>query len=251
LWGQVVDLEEAIFRRQGDLTFRGSIRSDGVSITITKQDRDSTAKQGPVFHKKSSDDEEYILLLPPPNLREFDGRCVLIDPGRRDLMVCTAENSTPESPKQFRYSVNEQAKDRKTRKYSRIKRNIQSQDPNVNPAVASLALFNRKTTDTEEFARLLEEVRDTEQKLIPHFSNLIYRKLRLNAYTNSKMADQKLAKNIRQKFSTTQSEPDGTHTVLDPVLVIRDWNAGMANSTSPLQDSVCEKCYARKALKFI
>lgn len=168
-------------------------------------------------------------------------------------MACTAENSTPESPKQCRYSVNEQAKDRETRKYSRIKRNIQSQDPNVNPAVASLASFNRKTTDTEEFARFLEEVRDTEEKLIPRFSNLIHRMLRLNAYTNSKMADQKLAKNIRQKFSTalTQSEPDGTHTVLDPVLVIGDWNAGMANSTSPLEDSVCEKCYERKALKFI
>jgi hypothetical protein len=52
--------------------------------------------------------------------QEIAGRYVIIDPGRRDLLSCVHENSTPQEPHTFRYTSSYEKKMRKTTKYRRF-----------------------------------------------------------------------------------------------------------------------------------
>ncbi|KAJ1655248.1 hypothetical protein IWQ61_004964 [Dispira simplex] len=49
-------------------------------------------------------DIKYIHDVPQSELRETEGKCVLIDPGRRDLLFCMHESSTTESWQQYLYT---------------------------------------------------------------------------------------------------------------------------------------------------
>ncbi|KAI9319704.1 hypothetical protein BX666DRAFT_1846187, partial [Dichotomocladium elegans] len=97
-WYKVVDLNSKAFRpqKEGNLTFCDMISTDSVGLLITDINRDtSKSKQGayPYSTSLSRADHEEIL-----------GRCVAVDPGRRDLMYCVHEKSTNIVPRQFRYT---------------------------------------------------------------------------------------------------------------------------------------------------
>lgn len=116
-WGQVVDLKKKAFKNQGvdkALCFQGTIETDGVGVSIIKQNT-STNRKGStsktITNQQSGikdDDLEatHIEKLSQSYLKETTGRCVLIDPGRRDLMYCMKETSTVEKKQILIFSKN-------------------------------------------------------------------------------------------------------------------------------------------------
>ncbi|KAJ1651649.1 hypothetical protein IWQ61_007841, partial [Dispira simplex] len=56
-------------------------------------------------------DIKYTHDVPQSELRETEGKCVLIDPGRRDLLFCMHESSTTENRQQYRYTRCQRAKE--------------------------------------------------------------------------------------------------------------------------------------------
>jgi hypothetical protein len=113
-WGVVVDLKKKAFKDQGlnkSLRFQGTIETDGVGVSIIKQNTDTSRRMASINKKKNmfDDETEYIEGLTQAELKNTKGRCVLMDPGRRDLLYCMKETST--------------AKDKQTLVYTKMTRN--------------------------------------------------------------------------------------------------------------------------------
>ncbi|KAG1102007.1 hypothetical protein G6F39_002915 [Rhizopus arrhizus] len=95
-WGAVVDLNKKAFEHQGfqkPLRFQGTLETDGVGVSIIKQNTDTSRKSPkPNTEKKMDGNQiEHIEGLGQADLKSTEGKCVLIDPGRRDL-ITTAQN---------------------------------------------------------------------------------------------------------------------------------------------------------------
>ncbi|KAJ2790968.1 hypothetical protein H4R20_006928, partial [Coemansia guatemalensis] len=63
----------------------------------------------------------FIDKLPPKELKAIEGKCVLIDPGRGDLLFCMHENSTANNPCLFRYSAPQKAKETRSTRFRKIR----------------------------------------------------------------------------------------------------------------------------------
>jgi hypothetical protein len=100
-WGAVVDLNKKAFKHQGfqkSLRFQGTLETDGVGVSIIKQNTDTRRNSPKLNTEKKVDGNQtkYIEGLGQADLKSTEGKYVLIDPGRRDLMYCMKETSTVE-----------------------------------------------------------------------------------------------------------------------------------------------------------
>ncbi|KAI8054174.1 uncharacterized protein B0P05DRAFT_561207 [Gilbertella persicaria] len=108
IWSNVVNLNKKSFKPQGlnkSLRFQGTIETDGICASVLKQNI-TTGKKQPRMNNKKTDtiDEEYVENILPATLKENQGKYILIDPGRRDLMFCMQESSTKEKPQILKYT---------------------------------------------------------------------------------------------------------------------------------------------------
>ena len=103
--GRVVDLDSKALKPQegGQLRFRETIQTDGVGVTVLKKRLDKQTMYTARFTVEY-EDTSYITNLTRRNHQEISGRCVAVDPGRRDMLYFVHEDSTPEQPVQFRYT---------------------------------------------------------------------------------------------------------------------------------------------------
>ncbi|GAA5794846.1 hypothetical protein HPULCUR_000194 [Helicostylum pulchrum] len=76
-WGKVIYLNKKTFKHQEfnkTVQFQGTLETDDVGVS-----------------KVDDDQTKYIEELTQPLLKSSEGKCVLIDPGRRDIMYCMGE----------------------------------------------------------------------------------------------------------------------------------------------------------------
>ncbi|KAG1046546.1 hypothetical protein G6F43_010972 [Rhizopus delemar] len=123
-WGAVVDLNKKAFEHQGfqkSLRFQGTLETDGIGVSIIKQSTDTSRKSPkPNTEKKVDGNQtEHIEGLDQADLKSTEGKCVLIDPGRRDLMYCMKEISTVEEKQTFIFTKNNRSKCSRHFKYLR------------------------------------------------------------------------------------------------------------------------------------
>lgn len=91
VWGFVVNLQNKPFKNQGhnkSLCFQGTIETDGVGVSIIKQNMSTSRKAPLVINKKDNVHTAYIESLSQTELKQTEGKCVFMDPGRRDLLYC-------------------------------------------------------------------------------------------------------------------------------------------------------------------
>ncbi|KAI8388267.1 uncharacterized protein BYT42DRAFT_559524, partial [Radiomyces spectabilis] len=111
LWSGVVDLDSRPFKQtKGEgLSFYGTLQTDGVAVSVIKQNVPSRKGGRQRKAKVQDEDVPYVDSLAPIEQKCLEGRCVLVDPGRRDLLFCMheySETSTEGSEKH--YSANSQ-----------------------------------------------------------------------------------------------------------------------------------------------
>ncbi|KAG1641913.1 hypothetical protein G6F44_005356 [Rhizopus delemar] len=111
-WGAVVDLNKKAFKHQGfqkSLRFQGTLETDGIGVSIIKQNTNTSRKSPkPNTEKKVNGNQtEHIEGLGQADLKSTEGKCVLIDPGRRDLMK---ETSTVEEKQTLIFTKNNRSK---------------------------------------------------------------------------------------------------------------------------------------------
>ena len=110
-WDAVVNLNRKVFKHQEfqkSLLFQGTLETNGVDISIIKQNTDTSRKSSkPNTEKKVAGDQtEHIEGLGQVDLKSTEGKCVLIDPGRRGLMYCMKETSAVEEKQTLIFTKN-------------------------------------------------------------------------------------------------------------------------------------------------
>ncbi|GAA5807290.1 hypothetical protein MFLAVUS_000647 [Mucor flavus] len=108
-WGAVVNLRNRAFKNQGfdkSVRFQGTLETDGVGISVIKQNMDTNRKTSKAKNRTqiTVDQTEYIEGISQSDLRKTEGNCVLIDPGRRDLMYCLKETSKTDDKQTLTYT---------------------------------------------------------------------------------------------------------------------------------------------------
>lgn len=117
IWGKIINLEKMAMKNQGigkPLQFEGTIETDGIGASIIKQNFDTSRKRPGTDSNRSQkpkkttteDDNnvKHIETLTRAELLSANGRCVLIDPNRRDLLYCMKETSSAENKQILRFT---------------------------------------------------------------------------------------------------------------------------------------------------
>ncbi|KAG1447498.1 hypothetical protein G6F57_017060 [Rhizopus arrhizus] len=116
--------------------FRGTIQTDGVGVTVLKKGFNRQTRYTARFTVEC-EATSYITDLTRRNHQEISGRCVAVDPGRRDMLYC-------------------QDKTWKTKKYRRILQDLKAQDPDVVQAEQALSQQPSSTVSIEDFDHFLQ-----------------------------------------------------------------------------------------------
>ncbi|KAI8388620.1 uncharacterized protein BYT42DRAFT_611641 [Radiomyces spectabilis] len=178
-WRQVVDLDAPVFKNQedGELQFRGTIQTDVKEVS------------------------KYVTDLTVHELQAMSGRCVVVDPGRRDIVLCT-RRLYPDRAHQVPVYVTASRQDVEDQK---VLSQHSSRNISIDEHVAYLGDRSDQSEILSDFYRDTITNHDTE--------NLLFRKLRLSKYINKEKASQQLIRDLTDTFGE------------DAVFVIGNWSA--------------------------
>ncbi|KAI9270016.1 hypothetical protein EDC94DRAFT_334909 [Helicostylum pulchrum] len=228
VWGGAINLNSKGMEPQGpdkQMTFRGMIYTDGVGVSILKQNYDPRKRGGKKSKKQLEDKDsfKYIEDLKKEDLLADVGKCVLVDPGRRDLLYCMHENSTSQTKMVYRYTSNQKGVETKSRKFRKLRNHFKPDE--VIAAELSLSYHHATSVNKEDFVKYLEARTNVFEGLNNYYGNedippgvrdadrLPFRKMKLSSFINMKQSEQRLAKKLRQKFGQ------------DSVIIIGNWTA--------------------------
>ena len=133
------------------LRFQGTLETDGVGVSILKQNTDTSRNSTKTKKTTKVDDDEtkHIEKLSQADLKNTVGRCVLIDPGRRDIMYCMKESSSVEEKQKLIFTKNNRTK--RSRHFRSLrKRNMPSV---VQEAESVFSKFESKSVNLEKFIK--------------------------------------------------------------------------------------------------
>ncbi|KAJ1719614.1 hypothetical protein LPJ61_006276, partial [Coemansia biformis] len=262
-WGRVLDPTSKPFRGE-HFDFEEVVHMDAVGISVITRftgdgddgsDGDGTAPRGRQRRgwrrhrgrRNQGPEFQYVTELSADELAEDLGKCVFIDPGRRDILFCAHEDSTAENPQTYRYTRNQRSKETCMKRFARIWEKVKPET--VQAAEARLSLFSSTTVNLRRYKAYLE-ARAAEWDLLSDFySNaratgnlggrtyLLHRRLHLSAHLNQQQADQRLAQNLRSKFGE------------NPVLEIGDWTARMNKFHEPIRGVGMRRMLRRQGFK--
>ncbi|KAI9269607.1 hypothetical protein EDC94DRAFT_374916 [Helicostylum pulchrum] len=159
-WSQVVSLKRKAFKPQGpdkSLRFQGTLETDGIGVSAIKQNTSTNRRLADIGRQQSVTKDEYkiehIEDLTQETLKRTADNCVLIDPGRRDLMYCMHETSTVKEKKTFIFTKNNRMKlsihFRSLRK--------RSQPFVIKAAEAALSETNSSSVSVDKFVQYLHK----------------------------------------------------------------------------------------------
>ncbi|KAI9319604.1 hypothetical protein BX666DRAFT_2150619 [Dichotomocladium elegans] len=233
-WDEVIDVHSKALKpaENGVLRFRGTLETDGVRVSIIKKRRDRDALPRTGAAPKVEEQSPYVDSLTAEKHREIAGRCVTVDPGRRDMLYCVHERTTSLEPVKLRYTKQEQDKIRKTKKHRRLIQRLKDQDEEVVRAELDLSGFWSNTLEVDDYSRFLVARADQTAVLQQFYGStgttqnpgrFLMRKLRLSSTFNKHRADLKLITELKRKFGETA------------VFVMGNWSALHAKYHDPIR----------------
>ncbi|KAG1139201.1 hypothetical protein G6F37_011160 [Rhizopus arrhizus] len=170
--GAVVDLNKKAFKHQGfqkSLRFQGTLETDGVSVSIIKQNTDTSKKSPkPNAEKKVDGNQtEHIEGLCQADLKSTEGKCILIDSGRRDLMYCMKETSTAEEKQTLIFTKNNCSK------YSRHFRYLRKRTQHFvdQKAEAILSRSESNSVNLKKFVQYIKARASVKTTLYEYYGN--------------------------------------------------------------------------------
>ncbi|OAD03383.1 hypothetical protein MUCCIDRAFT_162950 [Mucor lusitanicus CBS 277.49] len=205
-WGQFIDFRMPIFRAQAGREFGNMIETDGVGVSVLKREQHDLQFQQP--RQQGAPQQQEFPYITDPEV-QIPPNCVVIDPGRRDMLYCMEENNTPQAPRMFRFTKSMQDKIRKNKRYRRI---LQQMKPR-RIADMERELTNSNTLNLQVYQQYLQNFGRVYEALLLYYSITrgasqtgqfpIHRKLRLSAVINKNRCDQFLIRFLNTKFPNT------------------------------------------------
>jgi len=209
-------------------TFEGTIYTDGIGVSIVKQKQKRKHRQKGTKNKTEHEKEAekqikekkentakirsktskkrkrgagateaeggeiwpYVTVWSTEMLQTTSqGRCVLIDPNRRDLLYAMHEKSTPAAPCILRYTWNRQQKEVDTRGHRRLRAKLEN-TLHAGNATLKLAIDQHANTTLSKSCNLDEFIHYARsrcalvylQNLGTHYEQLIFRKLKCKCF---------------------------------------------------------------------
>ncbi|GAA5794977.1 hypothetical protein HPULCUR_000327 [Helicostylum pulchrum] len=174
VWGGAINLNSKGTEPQGSdkqMKFRGMIYTDGVGVSILKQNYDPRKRGGKKSKKQLEDKDsfKYIEDLKKEDLLADVGKCVLVDPGRRDLLYCMHENSTSQTKMVYRYTSNQKGVETKSKKFRKLRNRFKPDE--VIAAELSLSYYHATSVNKKNFVKYLEARANVSEGLNNCYSN--------------------------------------------------------------------------------
>ncbi|ORE05770.1 hypothetical protein BCV72DRAFT_336368 [Rhizopus microsporus var. microsporus] len=251
VWASVLNVAAKAMKPQGErrtMKFRGMLFTDGVGVSVLKQNDDmKKGGSGAGRRAKAVDEEDfkYIEKLEKEELLAGVGKCVSIDPGRRDMLCCMHKESTIENKRTYRYTSNQRAIETKSRKFKKLRENLKPDD--VRTVEVSLSKCKSSTANGGKFAKYLQKRATVTPVLSKYYANedipavetnlLPFRKMKLSSFINGQQADKRLARNLRTKFGD------------DTTLIIGNWSSGNVKFHEPIRDVRMRRMLAKQGFK--
>lgn len=171
IWNQVVYLQKKALRRQGTISFEGTIQTDGVGVSVIKQNFPTSRKQAGNKRRKDIDTDEnkveYIEKLTSSQHAEIKGKCVLMDPNRRDLLYCMKETSSTERKQILRYTQSSRSK--LSRHFRKLQKNLKPED--VRFAEEMTSKKKSKSVDLPSYIEYIKVRAEYEDVLTEYYGN--------------------------------------------------------------------------------
>ncbi|KAJ2499763.1 hypothetical protein GGH96_003274 [Coemansia sp. RSA 1972] len=192
----------------------------------------------PVQWWQKQADCAYISKLSKEQLQSTARQCVLVDPGRQDLLFMLHEESIVDDKNIYRYTCNQQHQETCIAKYREIREHVKKVD------VADITVLERTLSagsfikpDLALFEVYLAARAKVAVELTRHYNETmcwqqvgattpmvpLHQKLRLSAYVNQQRADQLLMNRLQERFSP------------DAVFILGNWGASMAKFHEPIR----------------
>jgi hypothetical protein len=174
IWKNVVNLDCRALKSKDSQTmcFQGTIETDGVGVSIVKQSFDPARKGASSDRRRmitTDDSFVYVENLSKYELLKTKDKCVLINPGRGDLLHCMHETSSPEKKSTFRYTRNQRAVETKSRRYRKL-RQILKPDY-IQSLEDQLSRLPASTVKSKVFAEYLEVKAQVSECLKEYYCN--------------------------------------------------------------------------------
>ncbi|KAJ2496672.1 hypothetical protein GGH96_005682, partial [Coemansia sp. RSA 1972] len=197
----------------------------------------------PVKRQRKKADCLYIDELPQEYLQSTVGRCVLVDPSRRDLLFAMQEDSTIQKKQIYRYTKCQQRRETCVTKYRKILEQVKKADKEDIAALErtlgagsfikpGLALFKEYLAARAEVATKLtvfyNKTMSWQRDGATTFEVPLHRKLQFAVYIKRQQADDRLVKKLREKFKPEDSD-------LEPIFIMGDWSAPMTQFHEPIR----------------
>ncbi|KAG0782785.1 hypothetical protein G6F21_010919 [Rhizopus arrhizus] len=149
-------------------TFQGTLEIDGVGVSIIKQNTDTRNSPKPNTEKKVDGNQtEHIEGLGQADLKSTEGKCVLIDPGRRDLMYCMKETSTIEEKRTLIFTKSNRSQCSRHFRYLRKR----TQPFVVQKAEAILSRSESNSVDLKKFVEYIKTRASVKNTLYEYYEN--------------------------------------------------------------------------------
>ncbi|KAJ2481662.1 hypothetical protein IWW56_001572 [Coemansia sp. RSA 2131] len=209
----------------------------------TVMDQPAQPSGKPAKRQRKKADCLYIDELSQEYLQSTAGRCVLVDPGRRDLLFAMREDSTIQKKQIFRYTKCQQRRETCVVKYRKILEQVKKADKEdiaalerklgagsfIKPDLALFKEYLRARAKVEaKLTRFYNKTMSWQQDGATRLAVPLHRKLRFGVYIRRQQADGRLVKKLREKFKPEKTDPE-------PIFIMGDWSAPMTKFHEPIR----------------
>jgi hypothetical protein len=211
LWNRFFKLNKKVFKKGQKYRFSHMIRTDGVSCCVLFVRVDTNGKPLKKTRKnKTCSEEENIDYIEKTEITDElrKMKVVCADPGMSDLIYCGAKD-TDGKLQTFRYTQNQRRLETRLKKYNKIMDKISKETTIENQTIkeieTELSVLNSKTCNYEKFKNYCLEKNKVNYKLYSHYEQHLYKKFKLNRFTNTQKSELKMVKNFQKKFGSPEN----------------------------------------------
>ena len=223
LWDNYFNLNKKSFKKdKSKYIFNYMIKTDGVSCSILfiKVDENCIPLKKTFKNKKSTEELNLDYIENTEITNEIKNkRIICCDPGEIDLLYCGSYNKENKL-ETFRYTQNQRRLESRNKKYNKLIDKLTKESYvnyiTVKELETTLSDLNSKTTNYEKFFNYIVEKNKVNKELYNHYEQYIFRKLKLNRFTNTQKSEEKMINNFKNKFGNPE----------DTIFIIGDYDRG-------------------------
>ena len=234
LWNKFFHLEKRVFKKGNKYKFNFMIRTDGISCSVVfKKINDNGKFVGKKYSQCTENfNPSYIEdTFITEDLR--NSKIVCADPGKSDLIYCGSKDEYGDL-QTFRYTQNQRMVEIGTKKYNKkmhdLSKETKINDLSIKEIETQLSFCNSKTCNYVKFINYCKEKNKLNNLLFNYYKQQLFRKLKLNRFTNTQKSEAKMIKNFKKKFGP----PEKT------VFIIGDYDNGNHHMKG-VEPTMCKK----------